>query len=89
MLYLGQFGTIRSRREAGDTVVTDQRFLSPQKIAQRLGVTDRAVLDLIHEKKLPALRVGTGRGVWRIGEADFDAYIARRRQAEGAKEPQA
>jgi len=66
--------------------VTEERFLSPQEIAEQLHVTDRAVLDLISSKKLPAVRIGKGRGVWRVSQSDFDAFMAQRR-AEAGQEP--
>lgn len=67
-------------------MTTEDRFLSPQDIATRLGVTDRAVLDLIEGKKLQAIRVGRGRGVWRIREADYRVYLEAR-NAERTQEP--
>lgn len=57
-------------------VMTDQDYLSPQEIARHLKITDRAVLDMIEAKKLEAVRVGAGRGVWRISRASYERYLA-------------
>lgn len=67
--------------------MTEERFLSPQEIASQLNITDRAVLDLINSGKLPAMRVGKGRGVWRVSQGDFNTFKAARR-AEAGQEPQ-
>ena len=57
--------------------MTGEDFVSPQEIARRLKVTDRAILDMIAAGKLPgAVRVGTRRGVWRVPQSSVDAYLA-------------
>lgn len=58
----------------------DQDYLSPQEIAQQLKITDRAVLDLIAAKKFEAMRIGTGRGVWRVNRASYERYLAEQAQ---------
>lgn len=55
-------------------------YLSPQEIAQRLKITDRAVLDMIAAKKFDAMRVGAGRGVWRVSRASYERYVATQAQ---------
>lgn len=67
--------------------MVNERFLSPQAIALQLNITDRAVLDLIQKGKLPAIRVGSGRGVWRISERHYATYLAKRQRDEG-QEPE-
>lgn len=64
--------------------MTEQDYLSPQAIARQLGITDRAVLDLIAAGKFAgAVRIGTGRGVWRVPRTSLEAYLAMRgRQSE-------
>jgi excisionase family DNA binding protein len=64
--------------------VSEEDYLSPQDVARRLNVTDRAILDLIYDKKLPAVRVGAGRGVWRIAPSDLERYLAAQRGDEGS-----
>lgn len=56
--------------------MTEQDYLSPQEIARQLKITDRAVLDMITAKKFEAMRVGAGRGVWRVSRASYEQYLA-------------
>jgi excisionase family DNA binding protein len=71
--------------KGGDATVTEEGFLSPQQIAAQLQITDRAVLDLIKAGKLRGMRVGTGRGVWRVARSAFEAFLQERL---GNKEPE-
>jgi excisionase family DNA binding protein len=61
----------------------DPSFLSPAAIAARLGLAKPTpVLAWIRNGELKASNVGTnpsGRPTWRIAEADFDAFVERRR----------
>lgn len=66
--------------------VTDEGFLSPQQIAAQLQITDRAVLDLIKAGKLPALRVGAGRGVWRVARSAFETFLKERMGNKGPEQ---
>ncbi len=60
--------------------MADKDYLSPQEIAKQLQVTDRAVLDMIAAKKFEAMRVGAGRGVWRVDRASYERYLAEQAQ---------
>jgi prophage regulatory protein len=59
------------------------RFLSIEQVAQELNVGEPLVRAMLKSGELRGIQVG-GRGVWRIGIADLDAYIeeAYRRTAE-------
>jgi excisionase family DNA binding protein len=61
-------------------------MLSVKAAAERLGVSAATVYQLCAAKLLPHSRVGIGRGVIRITEADIAAYLAGHRvQAEQSK----
>jgi excisionase family DNA binding protein len=53
-----------------------------KQAAERLGVSAATVYQLCAAKLLPHSRVGLGRGVIRITEADIDRYLAGRRVEE-------
>ena len=52
----------------------DKRFLSPNDIASELSVSPSTVLRLIHEQRLPAIRVSER--IYRIPVAAFERYRA-------------
>ncbi len=52
----------------------DRRFLSPNDIASELSVSPSTVLRLIHEHRLPAIRVSER--IYRIPVAAFERYKA-------------
>jgi excisionase family DNA binding protein len=52
------------------------RFLTREEVADELAITMSQAYALIRRKELRALKVG-GRGTWRIGRDDLEAYIAR------------
>ncbi len=51
-------------------------FLTIADVADRLQLSQQAVRKLIHCGDLPAIQVG-GRGLWRVPENEFDAYVER------------
>ncbi|MGD0121635.1 MAG: helix-turn-helix domain-containing protein [Candidatus Limnocylindrales bacterium] len=52
----------------------DRQFLSPNDIASELSVSTSTVLRLIHEQRLPAIRVSER--IYRIPVAAFERYKA-------------
>jgi len=54
--------------------VQDKQFLSPNDIASELLVSASTVLRLIHEQRLPAIRVSER--IYRIPVAAFEKYKA-------------
>jgi excisionase family DNA binding protein len=54
--------------------VQDKQFLSPNDIASELSVSASTVLRLIHEQRLPAIRVSER--IYRIPAAAFERYKA-------------
>lgn len=52
----------------------DKQFLSPNDIASELSVSTSTVLRLIHEQRLPAIRVSER--IYRIPVAAFERYKA-------------
>lgn len=51
------------------------RFLTIAQVAEELSVNEHLVRGLIKNLELRAFQVG-GRGQWRIGRDDLEAYIA-------------
>jgi excisionase family DNA binding protein len=60
-----------------------RRFLTTEQAAEELNVSSKQIRALLKTGKLRAIQVG-GRGVWRIGAADVEDFIAEayRRTAE-------
>lgn len=54
--------------------VQGKQFLSPNEIAAELSVSPSTVLRLIHEQRLPAIRVSER--IYRIPAAAFEKYKA-------------
>jgi excisionase family DNA binding protein len=54
--------------------VQDKQFLSPNDVASELSVSASTVLRLIHEQRLPAIRVSER--IYRIPVAAFEKYKA-------------
>jgi excisionase family DNA binding protein len=59
------------------------RFLTIEQVAQELNVGEPLIRAMLKSGELRGMQIG-GRGVWRIGIADLDAYIeaAYQRTAE-------
>jgi len=47
-----------------------EEYLSPAQAAKLLGVTVRTIYQWMHDKDLPAAKIG---GRWRIRRSDIDA----------------
>lgn len=60
-----------------------RRFLTIEQAAEELNVNPNQIRALLRSGELRGIQVG-GRGVWRIGAADVEDYIAEayRRTAE-------
>lgn len=54
--------------------VQRKRFYSPAEVARELGISSTTVLRLVHDGRLPALRVSER--IYRIPAASFDRYEA-------------
>lgn len=52
------------------------RFLTREQVADELNVSMAQAYALIRRKDLRALKIG-GRGTWRVGRDDLEAYIER------------
>jgi excisionase family DNA binding protein len=52
------------------TFSEEEGWLSPQDVARRLKVSVRLIYNLIHDKKLGAVRIG---GLWRIPESELQS----------------
>ena len=52
------------------------RFLTRKQVAEELAISEAPVYALLRRGDLRAAKLG-GRGVWRIGRDDLEAYIAR------------
>ncbi|WP_024365318.1 helix-turn-helix domain-containing protein [Arthrobacter sp. TB 26] len=59
------------------------RFLTIEQVAQELNVGEPLVRAMLKSGELRGIQVG-GRGVWRVGIADLEAYVeeAYRRTTE-------
>lgn len=66
-----------------DEPVAPRRFLTIEQAAEELNVNPNQIRALLRSGELRGIQVG-GRGVWRIGSADVEDYIAEayRRTAE-------
>lgn len=58
-------------------------LLDVREAAKRLGIGRSSVYALVTDGLLVAHRVGTGRGVIRIAEADLADYLRRCRKSPG------
>jgi excisionase family DNA binding protein len=54
-------------------------LLTVREIQNRLRVSRACVYALIESGRLPAIRIGVGRGTIRVDEADLDAFVTARR----------
>lgn len=59
------------------------RFLTIEQVAQELNVGEPLIRAMLKSGELRGIQIG-GRGAWRIGNEDLDAYVeaAYRRTAE-------
>ena len=56
--------------------MTTGRFFTRQEVADELNITMAQAYALIRRGELRSVRIG-GRGTWRVGRDDLEAYIAR------------
>ena len=49
-----------------------ERLLTPEEVAERLGLSPMTVGDMFRAGKLPGFHVGR---LWRVREADLDEYV--------------
>ncbi|MGH2445906.1 MAG: helix-turn-helix domain-containing protein [Candidatus Limnocylindria bacterium] len=54
--------------------MTSKRFLSPGEVATELGISSTTVMKLIHDGRLPAVRVSER--IYRIPEPAFERFVA-------------
>lgn len=59
-----------------------ERLLTKEEAAERLGLSPLTVGDMLRAGRLPGQKIGH---VWRIREADLDAYIVAGSEAAAAK----
>ncbi len=52
------------------------RLVSLSAAAERLSVCDRTLRRMIDRRQIRAVKIGHGRGVWRIAEAELARVIA-------------
>jgi len=50
----------------------EENYFTPQEMAKKFKVTDKAILKWIREGKLKAVKLG---GVWRIPESALEQFI--------------
>jgi excisionase family DNA binding protein len=55
-------------------------LLTVKEAAERLGVSGRAVYDLVSRGLLPCKRIGTGRGTIRVAPQDLESYLQHSQQ---------
>ncbi|MHB0876917.1 MAG: helix-turn-helix domain-containing protein [Anaerolineae bacterium] len=55
--------------------VQQQQMLTVADIQERLSVSRSTVVRLIRAGKLPAHKIGHGRGSWRLSGSDLETYI--------------
>jgi excisionase family DNA binding protein len=53
----------------------DDPTLTPEAVAERLGVSPSCVYKEIDRRRLPAHRLGQGKGVLRVSENQYRAYL--------------
>ena len=69
----------RFRRGVSRRWSTGDRLLSPQQVAERLGVSRQTVLRLVRRSELPAIRLSPG--LLRVSEDALHEYLSGRRSA--------
>lgn len=56
--------------------MAELQFLTLDAVAELLATSRSQVYALVRNKQLRAVKIG-GRGQWRIGRTDLEAYVAR------------
>jgi excisionase family DNA binding protein len=54
-------------------------MMTVKEVARALGVSLATAYNLVHGGKIPAVRVGLGRGTIRVREEDLEAFVAASR----------
>ena len=60
----------------------DEKLLTPNEVAERLGLSPVTVGHMLRAGTLPGQKVGV---LWRVREADLDAYIVAGSEAAAKK----
>lgn len=61
-----------------------RRFLTVEQAAGELNVSENQIRALLHNGELRGLQIG-GRGLWRIGTADMEDFIAKAYERTAAR----
>lgn len=64
------------------------QLLRVKDVAERLNVHLCTAYELIHEGKLPFLRVGSGRGTIRVRPADLERFIQDSMESQAPSHPE-
>jgi hypothetical protein len=54
------------------------RFLTLRELSAESGLHPTTILKLVLEGKLPAMKWGKGKSVWRIARKDWEAFLRER-----------
>ena len=54
---------------------TTKSYLSIREVAEQVNLSYGTVRNLIAQGRLRAIRIGTGRGTYRVTQADLDAFL--------------
>ena len=75
----------QERKENGKVAGSDLRLLTPQQVADRLGVSDRWVRDHATRRspRIPAVRLGA---LLRFRAADIEKFLSQNNLAPSSKE---
>jgi excisionase family DNA binding protein len=66
-----------------DQSAPPEPLLTVKEVSERLGVSGRAVYDLVGRGLLPCKRIGTGRGTIRVAPHDLETYLRHSQQKAG------
>lgn len=59
-----------------DSSVVEERYWTPEEIAERLKLSKGTVYGLLRAGELPAIKIGSQ---WRVSESDLDAFLRRKK----------
>jgi len=54
--------------------MSEERLMDTEEVAQYLGVHTKTVMNLVHNKRLKASKVGR---IWKFRKRDIDDYLER------------
>ena len=69
--------------EPGSSAAPPTLWLSVADIATELAVSQAMVRDLVVRGDLPAIRLGRGRGTYRVSRDELDTWLARHTVSHG------